>query len=308
MINGIISVLVVFVLLGVGFYFTRTHKWAENTPNVFSTTVVQIAAPALAVTSIENRFTPELLKSSVVNLLIVTGCCLILYLLGAVLARLLKLPLKKTAVFKVTYAFNNTMFIGLPIISIVFGEEGLPYLFTCYLVAIVMFWSLGAWTISRASDTVESKAFSIRRIFSPGLIGVMFGCILAAFELHLPTVLETSLTYLGNLTVPLSLLVIGSNLATSVSKGMMKINIDQILILAGKFVISPLLFWGAFSLFGINGLPLHVFIMIAALPCHAQTAILAQFYDVEGEYSSNMVSISTLVSLVTIPVFAAILL
>lgn len=308
MINGIISVLVVFILLGIGFYFTRTHKWAENTPNVFSTTVVQIAAPALAITSIENRFTPELLKGSVLNLLIAAACCLILYFIGTGLSRLLKLNKKKTAVFKVTYAFNNTMFIGLPIISIVFGEEGLPYLFTCYLVSIVLFWSLGAWTISKASDRLESKAFSIRRIFSPGLIGVMLGCFLAAFELHLPVVLETALTYLGNLTVPLSLLVIGSNLANSVSKGMLKINIDQILILAGKFVISPLLFWGAFSLFGISGLPLHVFIMIAALPCHAQTAILAQFYDVEGEYSSNMVSISTLVSLVTIPVFATILL
>ena len=308
MINGIISVLVVFILLGVGFYFTRTQKWAENTPNVFSTTVVQIAAPALAITSIENRFTPDLLKSSVLNLLIAAACCLILYALGAGISKLLKLPPKKTAIFKVTYAFNNTMFIGLPIISIVFGEEGLPYLFTCYLVSITLFWSLGAWTISKASDNIESQAFSIRRIFSPGLVGVIIGCLLAGFELNLPLVLETALTYLGNLTVPLSLLVIGSNLANSVSKGMLKINIDQILILAGKFIVSPLLFWGAFSLFGISGLPLHVFIMIAALPCHAQTAILAQFYDVEGEYSSNMVSISTLVSLVTIPVFATILL
>lgn len=199
------------------------------------------------------------------------------------------------------------MFIGLPIISIVFGDEGLPYLFTCYLVSISLFWSLGAWTISKASDRLEAKAFSIRRIFSPGLIGVIIGCLLAGFELHLPLVLETALTYLGDLTVPLSLLVIGSNLANSVSRGMLKINIDQVLILAGKFIISPLLFWGVFSIFGINGLPLHVFIMIATLPCHAQTAILAQFYDVEGEYSSNMVSISTLVSLVTIPVFATIL-
>lgn len=308
MINGIISVLVVFILLGIGFYFTRTHKWADNTPNIFSTTVVQIAAPALAITSIENRFTPELLKSSVLNLLIATACCFLLYLIGAGLARLLKLNKKKTAVFKVTYAFNNTMFIGLPIITIIFGEDGLPYLFTCYLVSITLFWSLGAWAISKASDRLESKAFSVRRIFSPGLIGVIIGCLLAAFELHLPLVLETALSYLGDLTVPLSLLVIGSNLANSVSKGILKIDIDQIMILVGKFIISPLLFWGAFSLFGINGFPLHVFIMIAALPCHAQTAILAQFYDVEGEYSSNMVSISTLVSLVTIPLFATILL
>ena len=67
MINGIISVLVVFVFLGIGYYFTRTKKWPESTPQVFSTTVVQIAAPAMAITSIENKFTPELLKASVLN-------------------------------------------------------------------------------------------------------------------------------------------------------------------------------------------------------------------------------------------------
>lgn len=308
MINGIISVLVVFILLGVGFYFTRTKKWSEHAPKVFSTTVVQIAAPALAVTSIENRFTPELLKNSILNLMIVTACVFLLYFIGKGMSRILKLPKKKAAVFNTTFTFNNAMFIGLPIISIVFGEPGLPYLFTFYLVTIVLFWSLGAWTIAKASDQMESTAFSIRRIFSPGLIGVVSGCLLAGFGLQLPVVLEKALTYLGDICVPLSLLVIGANLANSLSKGMFRITMDQILILIGKFLISPLLMWAALSLFGVSGLPLHVFIMIASMPCHAQTAILAQFYDVEGEYASNMVSLSTLISLITIPVYASILL
>lgn len=308
MINGIISVLVIFVFLGIGYYFTRTHKWPENTPQVFSTTVVQIAAPAMAITSIENKFTPELLKASVLNLIISAVCVLILYFMGKLFSKLLKLPPKKKAVFDTTFTFNNTMFIGLPIISIVFGQEGLPYLFTAYLVSITMFWSLGAYTISNASDNLTTPAFSVRRIFSPGLAGVITGCLLAGFELHLPVILETSLTYLGDLTVPLSLLVIGANLASSLSKGIFKITIDQMLIMVGKFIISPALAFGAFALFGTEGLPLHVFIMIAAMPCHAQTAILAQFYDVEGEYASNLVSLSTLISLATIPVYAALLL
>ena len=270
--------------------------------------MVQIAAPAMAVTSIENKFTPELLKASILNLIISAVCVLILYFMGKLFSKLLKLPKKKKAVFNTTFAFNNTMFIGLPIISIVFGQDGLPYLFTAYLVAITMFWSLGAYTISKVSDNLTTPAFSVRRIFSPGLIGVIIGCLLAGFELHLPVILETSLTYLGDLTVPLSLLVIGANLANSLAKGMFKITADQILIMVGKFIISPALAFGAFTLFGIEGLPLHVFIMIAAMPCHAQTAILAQFYDVEGEYASNLVSLSTLISLATIPVYAAVLL
>ncbi len=307
MLNGIISVLVVFLILGVGFFFTRTKRWPDNTNKVFSTTVVKIAAPSLAIVSIENRFTPSMLREAAWNLLIIAASLFFLYFFGKLLAGLFHLPLKKKAVFVTTFTFNNTMFIGLPICLIVFGHEGLPYLFTFYLVTIVMFWSLGAYTLCSASD-LGSKTFSIKKVLSPGLVGVLIGCLLAELQWHLPMVLETALSYLGDICVPLSLLVIGSNLSGSLSKGIPKVTADQIMILAGKFVIHPLIIWGAFSLIGVSGLPLKVFILTASLPCHAQTAIMAEYYDLEGEYASNLVSLSTLVSLVTIPIYASILL
>ncbi|MDO4486727.1 MAG: AEC family transporter [Bacillota bacterium] len=307
MLNGIVSVLVVFIILGVGFFFTKKEIWPDNTNKVFSTTVIKIAAPSLAVVSIENRFTPELLRAAFWNLLIIAGSVIIMHLLARVLGRLLKLPKKKKAVFVTTFTFNNTMFIGLPIISIVFGHDGLPYLFTFYLVSISFFWSLGAWTLCSASE-LEDKSFSIKKIFSPGLIGVFIGCILAGMSWKLPVILETALSYLGDICVPLSLLVIGSNLSRSLSKGMQKITLDQIIIMLGKFVIHPLIIWGAFTLLGITGFPLKVFILAASLPCHAQTAIMAEYYDLESEYASNLVSLSTLISLVTIPVYAGLLL
>lgn len=307
MLNGIVSVLVVFIILGVGFFFTAKQRWPENTNKVFSITVVQIAAPALAIVSIENRFTPELLRRSFWNLLIIAASLFIMYFVGKLLSHLLKLTPQKRAVFETTFTFNNTMFIGLPINQIIFGHDGLPYLFTFYLVTIILFWSLGAYTLCKAS-AAGGKAFSVKKIFSPGLAGVFIGCILAELQWHLPVILETSLTYLGDICVPLSLLVIGSNLASSVKKGLSKVTLDQIVILMGKFVLHPLLIWGLFSLAGVGGLPLKVFILTASLPCHAQTAILSEFYNVEGEYASSLVSLSTLASLVTIPVYAGILL
>lgn len=307
MLNGLISVLVVFVILAVGYYFTVREKWPDNTNKVFSIVVVQIAAPALAVVSIENRFTPDMLRAAVWNLLIIVGSILLMYAVGRVVSKILKLPRAKRAVFITTFTFNNTMFIGLPINQIVFGHDGLPYLFTFYLVTIVMFWSLGAYTLCKASDT-GGKSFSVKKIFSPGLIGVLIGCALVELEWKLPTILETSLTYLGDICVPLSLLVIGSNLAKSMKHGLQRITLDQIIIMIGKFVLHPLIIWGAFSLFGVGGLPLKVFILTASLPCHAQTAIVSEFYNLEGKYASNLVSLSTLISLVTIPVYASILL
>lgn len=293
--------------MGVGFFFTHQKRWPDNTNKVFSTTVVQIAAPALAVVSIENRFTPELLRQAVWHLLIIAGSIMIMHFLGHLLAKAFKLDKKKKAVFITTFTFNNTMFIGLPINQIVFGNDGLPYLFTFYLVTITMFWSLGAYTLAQASD-LHSGSFSVKKVFSPGLVGVLFGCLLAEMGWHLPLILETSLTYLGNICVPLSLLVIGSNLATSISKGVRKITIDQVAIMLGKFVLHPLIIFGIFNALGLSGLPLKVFILTASLPCHAQTAIMAEFYDVEGEYASNLVSLSTLISLVTIPIYASFLL
>lgn len=306
MISGIISVLVVFVILGVGFYFTVMKKWPDNTNKVFSLVVVQIAAPSLAIVSIENRFTRDMLYSALGNLLIIAGSIFFMFFVGKIFSKLLNLKPAKAAVFNTTFTFNNTMFIGLPINHIIFGDEGLPYLFTFYLVTIVMFWSLGAYTLCRAADPSQ-KSFSVKKVFSPGLIGVLAGCALVECGIKLPTILETSLTYLGNICVPLSLLVIGSNLAKSLSKGMPKISLDQIIIMIGKFVIHPLIIWGAFSIFGVSGLPLKVFILTAALPCHAQTAIVSEFYGLEGEYASNLVSLSTLISMVTIPLYAAIL-
>lgn len=281
MINGIRSILVIFIILGIGYYFTANMKWPKNTNKVFSTTIVNIAAPALAIVSIENHFTPDMLKSATLNLLVIFITMIAMYLLGHFLSILLKLSTQKKAIFKTTFTFNNSMFIGLPINQIVFGDDGLPYLFTFYLVTITMFWSLGVYTIINASSCADNT-FSLKKILSPGLIGVIIGCILAGTEIHLPTILETALSYLGNICVPLSLLVIGSNLSKSFSKGLHKITFDQIIILLGKFLIHPLMIFSAFSLLGIAGLPLKVFALTSSLPCHAQTAIVAEYYDVEG--------------------------
>lgn len=329
MINGLESVCTVFVILAVGCWFTWKEKWPEDTNKAFSVAVISIAAPALAVVSIENRFTPELLLAAVRNIIVITLTVFLMHALGALLAKIMHLGHDKAAVFKTTFTFNNTMFIGLPINLIVFGHDGLPYLFTYYLVTIVLFWSLGAFTLSKAAAerdlalagpgdapaVSEGIGGTIKKIFSPGLIGVLIGCALAGTSTHLPVILETSLGYLGDACVPLSLLVIGSNLAKTFRKGRMKITFDMIVIMIGKFAISPLIIWTAFKLLGIiwpaaavTGLPLSVFILTASLPCHAQTAIMCEYYDLESEYASNLVSLSTLISLFTIPIYATILL
>jgi len=305
MINGIISVIVIFLIFGVGFWFSLRKTWPANTPSVLSFLVVKIAAPTLAIISISDRFTKELLRASAFNLLILLFYSILLYLTAKVLSKVMHLKDGKKTVFEVTFTFNNTIFIGLPINQIVFGNDGLPYLFTFYIITLAGFWSLGAFEIAKASP-LHSGGFSLKKIFSPGLIGVLIGGALVQLNWSIPLVFDTALSYLGNLTVPLSLLVIGANLV-AFTKGIPKITVDEVLILAGKFIISPLYMFLLLHFFHIEGLAFQVFMLTSTMPCHMQTSILAEYYGVEGVYASKLVSLSTLVCLITIPLYVSLL-
>ncbi len=305
MISGIISVIVIFLICAVGFWFNFRKTWPANTPGVLSFLVVKIAAPSLAVISISDRFTRELLLSSAFYLLILVIYTGLLYLTGKLFSKMLRLKAGRKTVFEVTFTFSNTIFIGLPINEIVFGHEGLPYLFTFYLITLAGFWSLGAYELAKASP-LHSGGFSIQKILSPGLIGVMIGGVLVQLDWSIPLALDSAMRYTGNLTVPLSLLVIGANLVVFAS-GIPRITIDEFIILAGKFVISPLYMFLILKMFHVEGLAFQVFMLTSAMPCHMQTSILAEYYEVEGAYASKLVSLSTLVSLVAIPVFVAFL-
>jgi len=305
LINGIISVIVIFLIFSVGFWFGFRKTWPASTPSVLSFLVVKVAAPTLAIISISDHFTKELLRASAVNLLILLLYTVLLFLTGKVLSKAMHLESGRKTVFEVTFTFSNTIFIGLPINEIVFGSDGLPYLFTFYLITLTGFWSLGAFELAKASP-LHSGGFSPKKIFSPGLIGVFIGGALVQLDLSIPLALDTALRYLGSLTVPLSLLVIGANLVVF-TNGIPKITADEVIILMGKFIISPLYMLVLLHLFHVEGLAFRVFMLTATMPCHMQTSILAEYYKVEGPYASKLVSLSTLICLITIPIYVTVL-
>ncbi len=308
MINGIYSVLTIFIILSIGYFFTYKKLWPETTGSVFSTVCVKIAAPALAVISISDRFTSELLRQSLFYLCIILFYTFLLFLTGKVLSKLLGLQSGKKTIFEVTFTFSNTIFIGLPINEIVFGQAGLPYLFVFYIVTLTTFWSLGAYEISKASSIDQiQKTNPLKKIINPGLIGVLIGFLLVEFSLKIPYVLDLSLRYMGGLCVPLSILAIGANMV-SFSKKSLKISKDELFILLGKFLLSPIYMYILLRFFHVDGLAFQVFMLTATMPCHMQTSILAEYYNVEKAYAAKLVSLSTLVCFITIPLYVSFIL
>jgi len=310
--SGFESIGVILLIMAVGFFFAYRQIWPENTQTGLSVIVIKVAAPCLAITSIYASFTRDLLVSSLVLLLIALIHIFVNFLFGKLTSRMLGLSEGKKTIYEVTYTFANIVFIGLPVNQIIFGNEGVPFLFAYYIVNIAIFWSAGYTKIAAAGESADAAAPRARirikpqNILNPGFVGVLVGTVLVGTELRLPSVLNTGLGYIANMTVPLSLLIIGANLVVFKS-GIPRITKDEWWIMIGKFIISPIVMIALLKLFGIEGLPFYVFLISSIMPCHMQTAILAQNYNVESAYSSKLVGLSTLLSLGTIPAWVAIM-
>ncbi|MDR0424570.1 MAG: AEC family transporter [Clostridiales Family XIII bacterium] len=305
MINGIISVAVIFLVFALGFFFTVRKIWPENANSVLSVIVVQIAAPCLAVTGLSGNLTPDLLHSSMILILVCLIHVAMLYAAGKGLSRLLRLKGGRRTIFEASFTFSNTIFIGLPVNQIVFGDAGLPFLLAYYIVTLATYWSVGNFEIARASGA-GGAGFSLKKILTPGLIGVIAGALIVEFEIGIPLVIDTAMNYMADLCVPLSLLVIGANLS-AVTREFARPRLDELVVIAGKFIISPLFMYLLMCLSGNapGSLPFRVLMLASAMPCHIQTSISAQYYGVEGDYAARLVCLSTLLCLVTIPLAVA---
>lgn len=308
MIAGIESVLIILILIGIGCFFSKKNFWPDGTSGALSAIVVKLAAPALALISISDGFTPTMLRESAVLMGIGIIYMSLMFVCAKLLSKILKLNGGKKIIFEINFIFANVTFIGLPITQISLGNDAIPYLFIIYIITLILFWTLGAYMIAHGSteSTDEERPFSIKKIFSPGLFAVIAGIILVEFQIELPFILYESISYISYICVPLSLLVIGSKLLPDRIRDL-KPDISTVIIMIGKFVISPLLMYLLLTLFHIEGIAFKAMLLASTMPCHMQTSIMANHYDVESEYSSKMVSFSTLLCFITIPTYVTIL-
>ena len=186
----------------------------------------------------------------------------------------------------------------------------IAYVLLYYFASTIFFWTVGNYAISSdgCGDGRERTRLcdNIRHIFSPPMLGFLTGLALVMFKVDLPRFLLDAAKYLGNLTTPLALLFIGVTLQT-MDLRRLKLDRDLVLALVGRLVVSPLVVLLLVPLFPIPELMGKVFIMQASLPVLMQAAILSAYYRTDPEFGALMVSLSTLLSALTIPIYMTLL-
>ena len=127
---------------------------------------------------------------------------------------------------------SNTIFVGLPINQALFGDASIPYVLIYYMCNTTFFWTLGTYLIQRdgEGEAEFDLKTSLKKIFSPPLMGFMLGLVIVILHIKLPVFLASDLQYLGSLTTPLSMIFIGLSVSNAGVKQLI-LKKDQLLIL-----------------------------------------------------------------------------
>ena len=299
-----ISFLTVLVLIG--FFTSKIGVIKEDTRDALVKIIFNITLPVLLFTNFSKLdLTPELLKSSLIVIIIAFVVIIFMMLFGIFSSLLFRMKHEQRSIFIAHHAFGNILYIGFPVITALFGELGLFYASIYALVSILMLWTVGIYVIARKGGMPFSE--SIKRMINPNSVAIIAGFILFLLRFKIPDFLLKPFVSLGGTTIYLSMLYIGALLGLMKIRGVFG-NLKVYLTTLNKNFLMPLILILIFSylpgglLKGIDPLIISVVIVEAAMPCMANVVIVAKIYKVDDQLATANVFMSTLTSLISLPV------
>jgi len=309
MLGALGSVLSVILMIAIGFGLAKRGWFDEAASKLISRLVVSVALPAYMISNLMGGYDRAKLASMLPGLPIPFAAMLIGFAIARLAARILRVKPSRRGCFASMFALSNTIFIGLPVNIALFGETSMPHALLYYIANTSLFWTIGVQGIARDGEAQGGKKAAsalsregLRRILSPPLLAFLAAALLIVAGIRLPRfVLELCRT-LGAMTTPLSMLFIGIVIAR-IDWCAIKLERDAIAVLAGRFILSPAILFLLVRWTGLTELAKGVFLVQAAMPAMTQTPILAKAYGADVEYAGLVTSLSTILSLATIPLF-----
>ena len=301
--RSISGILVILGMILVGFVIGEKGWFDDKSRGLLAKLVTQVALPCYMLYTITQRFTAADLLIMLPALRFPALSMVILLGIATAVARIFAVRQDRRGLFISMFFNSNTIFVGLPINQALFGDASIPYVLIYYMCNTTFFWTLGTYLIQR--DGEGEAQFDIRtslkKVFSPPLMGFLLGLVLVMLQIKLPAFLASDLQYLGNLTTPLSMIFIGLSVS-HVGVKQLVLGKEQLLILLGRFLVAPLLMASIVYWVPLPSLMKQVFIIQSAMPVMTNAPVVARLYGADSDYAAVMVTETTLATMVVIPI------
>ena len=309
--TSITSIIPIIAIIILG-YILQVKGWFGDAfgPNL-SRLIMNVALPASIFVSVMKYLTLDKLISLSGGLLYTFVDFILGYIVAYIAVVVFKVRPGRRGTMMNTFVNANTIFIGLPLNVALFGDQALPYFLIYYITNTISTWTLGVYLMTRDSKSGQSKEttkFDWKKLLPAPLVGFLVALLFLILQISIPDFATNTLTYVGNIVTPLSLIYIGIVLAKA---GLNTITFDKdtIVTLVGRFILAPLIMLLVLKFFAPNmeTVEFKTFMIQSATPALAVLPILANQGKGDVEFSTNVVTLSTVLFIVVIPILQTLL-
>ncbi|MCA1059578.1 AEC family transporter [Rossellomorea aquimaris] len=230
--------------------------------------------------------------------------CVILILSIKIVAGIRNYSKQKTSAMILSGVFMNSGNYGVPIILFGFGELGFRYAVIMMVIQSFLMNTIGLYyAISGSSKTRDSKDIWMKIVKMPILHGAVIGLAFQVLNLKVPLFLNQTIDLVSQATIPTIMVVLGMQLATLGGKKVERSALSFIVIM--RMVASPILALAIVSILPISPTLSSILIILASMPTAANTTMFSLQFNTEPDLVSASTLVTTILSIVTIPIMLA---
>lgn len=292
--NIINQVLILFIIMAIGIVCGKKEILTEETNKKLSELLSKVTLPCLIISSFNYNFTGDMIKKAKMFFVYSLIIHIVLILISGIF--FVKYNQRAKKVLKFSTIFSNSGFMGYPVIEALYGKIGVFYASIFGIPFNIFMLSAGIMIYTGEKDVKNLKSI----LKHPGIIATVLGILILLFSIPVPMPINKSLQYVGAMTTPLSMIIVGAMVAD--------INIKE--IFAGteayygsfvKLIIIPFLVYILMLILKADKLVLEICVILEAMPTAVLATVLAEEYDGDAVLAAKCVFMTTILSIITIP-------
>ena len=290
------------LLMALGFFLNKLGIFSRQSNRMLSDLIVKVTTPLLVISSVCETGGGDVDRLSILPVL---GGAFVLYLALILISELIaRIPVFHKAECgsnACMLVFSNNSFMGIPVLESLYGSSSIFYNSIVNFPFFIFIFTYGVARLSGGKQKLNLKA-----VLTPGVISALIALIIFITGLQLPGVLVDTCEMVGSVTSPLSMMVLGSTVAMY-PLGKTLSDWRSYLFSAFRLLVLPALALIACRLLRIDDFYTGIVTLSCAMPVASMVLMLAEQNGLDTAQVSRTTLVSTLLSVITIPLFVALL-
>ena len=298
MMSGVVAekIIEMFIIMIGGFIAYKTKLIDSSTTKKMSDLLLMLISPLLIFQSYQIDFDME----HFIGLLWTFFASSITFVIMIVLAGFIfRGKDEKMPVEKVGAIYSNCGFIGIPLVDGILGTQGVFYLTGYITIFNILVWTNGVWLMTGGGGLKSAW----KNLVSPSIIAVFIGIFCFLLQLRLPEIISEPIQMTADMNTPLAMIIAGANLAQADLKNSLK-NKRLYFVCFIRLIVFPAVCAIALYLMHLEFQIAFTVFIASACPAGAMTIMFAERYGRDARYASEIFTVTTILSAVTIPLLS----